>query len=154
MRHYVIIQEEEMFTYLKKLVILLVTGLLLTACGGQESKETVEIQVILTEFGIKSSVTEFEAGVPYRFVVTNAGLVEHEFMVMPPLTQDQKGMHMDMTNLDKMALAMIEGANLQAGNSASFELTFTQPASAGTLEFACHTPGHYEANMKLPIVVQ
>jgi len=143
-----------MFTFVKKLVVLLVTSFLLTACGGEGSKETVEVQVSLTEFGITSSITEFEAGVPYRFVVTNAGLVEHEFMVMPPLTQDQTDMHMDMTNLDKMALAMIEGADLQAGDSASFELTFTQPAGEGALEFACHTPGHYEANMKLPIVVQ
>jgi len=143
-----------MFTHIKKFVILLVAGLLLTACGGQGSKDTVEVQVTLTEFGIKSSVTEFEVGVPYRFVVTNSGVVEHEFMIMSPLTQDQMGMHMDMANLDKMALAMIEGADLQAGNSASFELTFTEPASAGVLEFACHTPGHYEANMKLPIVVQ
>ena len=143
-----------MFRYMKVFVTLLVAGLLLAACGGQGTKDTVEVQVTLTEFGIKSSITEFEVGVPYWFVVTNSGLVEHEFMVMPPLTADQMDMHMDMANLDKMALAMIEGADLQAGNSASFELTFTEPVNAGDLEFACHTPGHYEENMKLPIVVQ
>ncbi len=143
-----------MFSDLRKFVILLVAGLLLTACGGQSPQKPVEVQVTLTEFGIKSSVTEFETGVPYRFVVTNAGVVAHEFMVMPPLASDQMGMHMEMTDLDKMALAMVEAANLQAGNHASFDLTFTKAASAGTLEFACHTPGHYEANMRLPIVVQ
>ena len=143
-----------MFRHVKILTILIVAGLLLAACGGQGTKDTVEVQVTLTEFGIKSSVTEFEVGVPYRFVVTNAGLVEHEFMIMPPLTQDQMGMHMDMANRDKMSLAMIEGADLQAGNSASFDLTFSEPVNTGALEFACHTPGHYEANMKLPIVVQ
>ena len=143
-----------MFRYIKVFATVLVAGLLLAACGGQGTQDTVEVQVTLTEFGIESSVTEFEVGVPYRFVVINAGLVEHEFMIMPPLTQDQMGMHMDMTNLDKMALAMIEGADLQAGNSASFEIMFTEPTSAESLEFACHTPGHYEANMKLPIVVQ
>jgi len=143
-----------MFRYVKIFTTLLVAGLLLAACGGQGTQDTVEVQITLTEFGIRSSITEFQVGVPYRFVVTNAGLVEHEFMIMPPLTQDQMGMHMDMANLDNMALAMIEGADLQAGNSASFELTFTDPASAEALEFACHTPGHYEANMKLPIVVQ
>lgn len=143
-----------MFTYIKKVVMLLIASLLLTACGGQAFKDTSEVQITLTEFGIKSSVTEFEVGIPYRFVVTNAGVVEHEFMIMPPLAQEQTGMHMNMVNLDKMAIAMIEGTNLQAGNSASFELTFAEPADAGALEFACHTPGHYEANMKLPIVVQ
>ncbi len=143
-----------MLRYVKIFSALLVAGLLLAACGGQGTKDTVEVQVTLTEFGIKSSITEFQVGVPYRFVVTNAGLVEHEFMIMPPLSQDQMGMHMDMTNLDKMALAMIEGADLQAGDTASFELTFTEPTSAEALEFACHTPSHYEANMKLRIVVQ
>jgi uncharacterized cupredoxin-like copper-binding protein len=116
-----------MFRYIKVFATVLVAGLLLAACGGQGTKDTVEVQVTLTEFGIQSTITEFQVGVPYRFVVTNAGLVEHEFMIMPPLTQDQMGMHMDMANLDKMALAMIKGADLQAGNSASFELTFTEP---------------------------
>jgi uncharacterized cupredoxin-like copper-binding protein len=63
-------------------------------------------------------------------------------------------MHMDMTSMDEMALAMIDAANLQVGDTASFDLTFTEAASAGALEFACHTPGHYEANMKLPIAVK
>ena len=138
----------------KKFIILLIAGLLLTACSGQKPKNTVDVQVTLTEFGIKSSVTEFETDVPYRFVVTNSGTVEHEFMIMPPLTQDQMGMHMDMTSLDKMALAMIEAADLQPGDTTSFDFTFTEPSIAGTLEFACHTPGHYEANMKLPIIVR
>lgn len=138
----------------KIFIVLIALGLLLTACSAQRSKDTVDIQITLTEFGIQSSVTEFETGTPYRFVVTNAGAVEHEFMIMPPLTQDQMGMHMGMTDLDKMALAMIEAADLQAGSTASFDLTFTEPASAGALEFACHTPGHYEANMRLPIVVK
>ncbi len=143
-----------MFAYLRKFIILLVAGILLTACGGQAPKDTVEVQVTLTEFAIKSSVSEFETGVSYHFVVTNMGTVAHEFMVMPPLTQDQTDMHMDMTSMDKMALAMIEAADLQVGDTASFDLTFTEAASAGTLEFACHTPGHYEANMKLPIAVK
>lgn len=34
------------------------------------------------------------------------------------------------------------------------EYIFTNPAQAGTLEFACHLPGHYEAGMKLAIVVK
>ncbi|MFT3894189.1 MAG: hypothetical protein QM730_21365 [Anaerolineales bacterium] len=146
-----------MFTFRRIVVLLFVAAFLLAACSGQkpgETKQTVNVDVSLTEFGIKSSLTEFETGVPYHFVVTNAGVVEHEFMIMPPLTQDQMGMHMDMTDLDKMALAMVEASNLQAGQTASFDLTFTEPANSGELEFACHTQGHYESNMKLPISVQ
>jgi len=143
-----------MVTFGKNLVLLLIAGLLLSACGGQEARDTTEVQITLTEFGIQSSVTDFQTGIPYHFVVANQGQVEHEFMIMPPLTQDQMSMHMDMVDLDKMALAMVEANELPPGATATFDFTFIEPASAGTLEFACHTPGHYEANMKLPIVVR
>lgn len=139
---------------IKKYLMLIVAILLLAACGGQQPKESVEVQITLTEFGIQSSLTEFETGIPYKFVVTNAGTVEHEFMIMPPLTSEDMGMAMDMGELDEMALAMIPGSELPAGATASIEFTFTKPASADELEFSCHTPGHYEANMRLPITVK
>ena len=141
-----------MFVFKKIFAVLMVAGFLLTACGGQRSSAPVEVQITLTEFTIVSSLTDFEVGVPYHFVVTNAGTVEHEFMIMPPLAKADMGM--GMGSLDDKALAMIAGSDLPAGATASFDYTFTETASAGTLEFACHTPGHYEANMKLPINVQ
>lgn len=143
-----------MFVFRKVFALLMVTGLLLTACSGENAAAPVEVQITLTEFGIESSLTDFEADVPYRFVVTNAGTVEHEFMIMPPLTDDEMGMGMDMGEMDQMALAMIAAADLQPGGTATLEFSFTETASTGALEFACHTPGHYEANMKLPITVK
>lgn len=143
-----------MFVFRKVFALLVVAGLLLTACSGQNNVAPVEVQITLTEFGIQTSLTEFEAGVPYRFVVTNTGTVEHEFMIMPPLTEDEMGMGMDMGEMDQMALAMIAASDLQPGATVSLEFSFTETAPAGTLEFACHTPGHYEANMKLPITVK
>lgn len=138
----------------KIFIVLAAVSLLLTACGGQQSAKTTEVTIRLTEFGIQSSLTEFQTGVPYHFVVTNAGVVEHEFMIMPPLMVDQMGMAMDMGELDEMALAMIPASELSAGKTSSFDYTFIQAAPNGTLEFSCHTPGHYEAGMKLPIVVK
>lgn len=140
-----------MSTFKKVLVVLVAAGFLLTACGGQRA---TEVKITLTEFGIKSSMTEFQTGVPYHFVVTNEGAVEHEMMIMPPLMEDQMGMAMDMEELDKTALAMVEASDLPVGATASFDYTFTEAAPDGTLEFACHTPGHYEAGMKLPIIVK
>ncbi|MFN3742840.1 MAG: hypothetical protein ACK4VW_09250 [Anaerolineales bacterium] len=139
---------------LKKILLLssMVT-LLLAGCGGQKTSSN-EVTITLTDFGIQSSVTEFKVGVPYRFTVTNAGKVPHEFMIMPPLTAEQMSMHMEMEELDKMALAMIGEEDLPPGATKSFEYTFTQPAPAGTLEFACHVSGHYEAGMKLGITVR
>jgi len=141
-------KEMEMFAFKKVLIVLIAAGLLLTACGGQRA---TEVKITLKEFAIESSATDFQVGVPYHFVVTNEGLVEHEIMIMPPLME---GMAMDMEQLDKTALAMIEASKLPAGATASFDYTFTEPASAGTLEFACHTPNHYEQGMKLQITVK
>jgi len=140
-----------MFKFRKVLAVLFFAGLLLTACGGQQ--KVTEVQITVKEFGIESSMTDFQVGVPYHFVVTNAGTVNHEIMIMPPLTKDQMGMGMDMGTMDQMALAMISADSLTPGTTQSFDLTFKDAASAGTLEFACHTTGHYEANMKLPITV-
>jgi len=132
-------------------VVFIAVALVLTACGTPAGGEAKEVEITLSEFGIQSSVTDFEVGVPYHFVVTNTGAVEHEFMVMPPLEQDNMGMAMDMGELDKRALVMVEASELAPGQSASFDYTFTEPATAGSLEFDCHTPGHYEAGMMLPL---
>lgn len=140
-----------MFAPKKVLVVLVAAGLLLTACGGQRA---TEVKITATEFAFESSVTEFQVGVPYHFVVTNAGNVNHEFMIMPPLTEEQMGMGMDMEQMDKMALAMIEEAELTPGKTITLDYAFTEPAPAGTLEFACHIPNHYEQGSKLPITVK
>lgn len=138
----------------KKILLLSsIVTLLLVSCGGQKASSN-EVTITLTDFEIQSSVTEFKTGVSYRFTVTNAGKVAHEFMIMPPLTAEQMSMHMDMAELDKMALAMIREDDLPPGATKSFEYMFTQAAPSGTLEFACHVPGHYEAGMKLSITVK
>jgi len=138
----------------KKLVVILtaVFLLLLTACGSQGSSN--EVKITLTDFGIESSRTSFEVGVPYHFVVTNDGAVNHEIMIMAPLTEDQMMMDMDMEAMDEMALAMIEEDELTPGTTKTLDYTFTEPASTGDLEFVCHVEGHYEAGMKLPITVK
>lgn len=140
-----------MFAFKKVWIVLVVAALLLPACGG--SKAT-EVKITLREFGIESSMTDFRTGVPYHFVVTNAGAVEHELMLMPPIATDSMGMAMNMEDMDKTALAMIPASDLPTGATASFDYTFTEAASEGSLEFACHTPGHYEVGMKLPITVK
>jgi uncharacterized cupredoxin-like copper-binding protein len=142
---------EEKLMFWKKIVTLVAAALLLAACSGRGGNETVEVQVALTEFGFESSVTDFKVGVPYRFVVTNEGAVNHEIMIIAPLTEESSGM--DMHELDETALAMIEEDELPPGATVSFDYTFKETAPAGSLEFACHTPGHYEAGMKLPITV-
>ena len=137
----------------KFIVLLLAPTLVLVACGGTAStgNKPVEVKVTLSEFAIQSSITDFQVGVPYHFVVTNAGEEPHEIMLMEPM-ENSTGMSME--EMDSMALAHVEEDDLPAGGTATFDYTFTQPTASGELEFACHIQGHYESGMKLPITVE
>jgi uncharacterized cupredoxin-like copper-binding protein len=148
---------KEQNMYQRKIILtILIAGFLvplLVACGGGSSASNgpVDVQVALSEFKFESSLTTFKVGVPYHFIVTNNGTVPHELMIMKPM---ETPAGMDMEEMDKMALALIEEDDLPVGATATLDYTFTEPAASGELEFACHTPGHYEAGMKLPIIVE
>jgi uncharacterized cupredoxin-like copper-binding protein len=124
------------------------TVLLLAACSGTGSNGTVNVTVSLSEFKIESSITTFKVGVPYHFEITNNGTVTHEFMIAPVPPQGSGS-----TSPTPVPLAMVDASQLQPGQTATLDYTFTQTADAGTLEFACHLPGHYEAGMHTPIIV-
>jgi uncharacterized cupredoxin-like copper-binding protein len=142
------------FQHIARFVPLMVLAVaVLAACGGGGAASgggPVQVQVTLTDFKIDSSLTTFSVGVPYHFVVTNKGAVAHEFAIMPP----EQGTQGSDTQLPSTALAGILGKDLTPGATKTLDYTFTQAAPAGSLEFACHLPGHYEAGMHTPIVVQ
>ncbi len=143
-----------MYRWNKQLVlliaILLVASVGLSACSGSASagNKPVDVQVSLTEFKIDSSLTTFEVGVPYHFTVTNNGSVAHDFAIIPPNSEQ-----LSAEQVSEMALVSISGEDLPAGATKELDYTFTQPYPSGSLEFACHLPGHYEAGMHEPIVV-
>ncbi|GMQ84977.1 MAG: hypothetical protein BMS9Abin07_0542 [Acidimicrobiia bacterium] len=119
-----------------------------------EAEEVVDadgvivVSVTLTDFAIDMSRTDFEAGVSYRFVVTNDGSVPHELMFSSPVEPGA----MDMEEMDEMAIAVFSDEDLAAGATAEQTFSFPVAGEAG-LESACHLPGHYEAGMMMPIVV-
>ena len=179
-----------------------ISALALTACGGtntlpmgDESPRTedvservasentsgaVDVYVTVSEFSFQSSITTFEVGVPYRFIVTNEGMMAHELMIIPKLDEsvtgivagsgsmmgsgnDNSGMgigsmmgagNTNMEAIDEFALAMVEDDELYPGATVIFEYTFAESADFGELEFSCYLPGHYESGMVLPITVQ
>jgi len=134
------------------ITVFLASSLLLSACGPSTNPDgSVNVKVTLRDFGIDSSLTKFEVGVPYHFTITNEGAVNHELMIMEPM---MPGMDMSMEEMDAMALAYVEEDELPAGATQTLDYTFTEPAPAGSLELVCHIEGHYEAGMVLPITVQ
>ena len=132
-----------------KAVLGIGLGVSLAACG---PKEPEKVEVKLTEFTIESSRTDFQTGIPYQFEITNEGAIEHEFMIMPAVGEGS--MTMEMGELDNTALAMVEADKLPPGATQTVTLTFDNPASPGSLEFACHVKGHYEQSMRMPITVR
>jgi len=132
--------------------LFIVSSLLLSACGPSVNADgSVDVNVTLTDFGIESSVTNFQVGTLYHFIITNEGQVNHELMIMEPM---MAGSNMTMEEMDAMALAYVEEDELTPGATQRLDYTFTEPVPSGSLEFSCHTPGHYEAGMKLPITVE
>jgi uncharacterized cupredoxin-like copper-binding protein len=121
----------------------------LTACGGSTASSGPKtVQVTLSEYKITSSVTTFAPGTPYHFVVTNNGKASHELMIMP-MGMNMQGMSMD--DMHKAALHMID--NVTPGETQAFDYTFAASMMGQSFEFACHLPGHYEAGMRLPMMV-
>lgn len=141
-----------------RIVVLLATFVgLLAACSSAQASSKggpVDVQIKLSEMKIESSLTTFSMGVPYRFVVTNAGALSHEIMITPTTISGEMISSMSMEQLDQMALARIDADDLSPGATKTFDYTFTKPAPAGMLEFACYVPGHYEAGMRAAITVQ
>jgi len=128
------------------------TSLIISACGPSTNPDgSVNVNVTLTDFRIDSSLVSFEVGVPYHFIITNEGQVNHELMIMEPM---MAGMNMTMEEMDAMALAHVEEEDLTPGATRTLDYTFTEPAPSGSLEFSCHIEGHYEAGMVLPITVK
>lgn len=131
--------------------LIAIAGLVLAGCSGGSSggNQPVTVQVTLTDFKIDSSLTTFSVGVPYHFVITNKGSVAHELVIMPPASDPAT-----MEASRKMALVTVTQQDLPSGGSKTVDYTFATAAPDGTLEFACHVTGHYEAGMHAPIVVK
>ncbi len=134
------------------LACLVIVSTTLAACapsgGGSSGGGGTTVQVTLTDFKIDSSLTTFSVGTPYHFVITNKGATAHEFYIMPPAdasTADSK---------KSQAVVAVTQNDLPAGGTKTVDYTFTAAAPDGTLEMACHVPGHYEAGMHLAITVK
>ena len=138
--------------YPRTFVGLLVITALLGACSQQQPGSATDVKVTLTDFGVVSSSTQFTAGIPYTFTITNEGLVPHEFMFIPPVMAGMADMHGEATH--NTALIEVDERQLPPGATYTLSYTFPESAAGIDLEMACHTPGHYEAGMRLPITVQ
>ena len=137
---------------------LIAFSLILSACGASSPSTnpdgSINVNVTLTDFGIDSSVIEFEAGKIYRFTITNEGAINHEFVIAQPLMEGKE--HSDEMEMDMMhegLVVEVEADELPPGATVTVDVTFPDHVDEA-LEFACHTEGHYEAGMRSPITMK
>jgi uncharacterized cupredoxin-like copper-binding protein len=92
---------------------------------------------------------EATAGETVTFVVTNAGQAVHEFTLGDAAMQRE---HAEaMAHMPSgMAHELPNSIAIQPGETKRLSWQFGQ---AGTLEYACHEPGHYDAGMRGQITV-
>lgn len=107
----------------------------------------VRVPVRMFEMGYEPAEIRVPAG-PVIFVVSNDGVVAHEFFVGPEAAQRHHRDEMiagdDQPHHQDIALT------LGPGESGELALYFR---TAGETFVGCHVPGHYEAGMQARIVI-
>jgi len=107
-----------------------------------------QVDITLADNTIDSSLTTFQVGMPYTFVITNTGRHGHNFNISTPVSI--------AGSLDAAlasALLAVKQSELGPGASVTVEYTFPDSAVGQPLEFSCLIRMHYQDGMLLGITV-
>ena len=107
-----------------------------------------QIDITLVDNKVQSPVTTFQVGVPYTFVITNAGQRGHNFNINTPVSETGS-----LEAALQTALLAVPQSELGPGASVTVEYTFPAEAAGKNLEFSCLIRMHYQMGMLLPITV-
>jgi uncharacterized cupredoxin-like copper-binding protein len=128
------------------------------ACGGSAASEApsapptgagdgTRVEVRLRDsFRIEPGDFSVPAGVPVTFVVTNGGVLDHEFFVGDEAAQAEH----DKAMLSGGTSDGPNGVGVGPGDTKELTITFD---AAGSLLAGCHIPGHYAGGMKTSLTV-
>ncbi len=148
------------------LFLVLVPILLASACGTAASNTQAapttspaaqapsssgsgtQVTVTLGDNTIASSLTTFQAGVPYTFILKNTGNHAHNFNISTPVSVTGSE-----DNSLASALLAVTQDKLPIGGGTTVQYTFPASAVGMQLEFSCLIKRHYEDGMRLAITV-
>lgn len=108
-----------------------------------DAARTVEITTLDT-MAFEPDSIDVAAGETVTFVVTNSGQAVHEFTLGDAAMQQEHADEMGHMP-GGMAHDLPNSITLQPGETKSLTWRF---GDAGSLEYACHEPGHYGAGMR------
>jgi uncharacterized cupredoxin-like copper-binding protein len=120
---------------------------------GEATEATRVVEMTMRELDTGEMVFEpndlsFASGETVRFVITNAGLAEHEF-VLDSIEKNAEHKAL-MERFPEMEHDDPNAVRLEPGETEEIVWTFSK---AGGFEFACLLPGHYESGMHGPVSV-
>jgi uncharacterized cupredoxin-like copper-binding protein len=116
--------------------------------GGSGSTRSNQVDVTLADNTITSSLTTFQVGVPYTFVIKNNGNHLHNFNIAQPVSVTGS----EDASLSSALLAVTQD-KLPIGGGTTVQFTFPASAVDMQLEFSCLIRRHYEDGMRLAITV-
>lgn len=107
-----------------------------------QASRTVEVDMFDT-MRFKPETIDAKQGETIRFLVKNSGKVRHEMVIGTP--QELKEHYAMMMKMPGMEHADENMLTVDPGKTGELVWQFTR---AGTVDFACLQPGHYDAGMK------
>ena len=137
---------------LKRVLVILVSSVLLTACVSQASQPATELTVEMTDFAYTPSSLTVPAGQPVTLTLNNTGNVEHDFVVetievetevMQDNGSNAHHAHGAEQNYDLHISA-------RPGETSIVRVTIAKP---GSYKVICSVEGHKEAGMIGELIV-
>jgi uncharacterized cupredoxin-like copper-binding protein len=117
--------------------------------GAVAPADSARIDVTLTDaLRIEPASMQVAVGEPVTFVVTNAGVLPHEFVVGDEAVQQEH--ETTMQGMGSMTHDEPNAIGLEPGETKELTMTFSEP---GETLAGCHIPGHYPAGMWATITV-
>lgn len=148
--------------------VLAVAIFVMLMAGSAESAQRQGVTVVMDEYSFNPSTLTLSVGSRVEITLTNQGRLPHEFMVYPAdpnMPAEREAMH-EWAEANSMFKGMeitveVEGNTFKAGEltevmvkpGSRVTLRFV-PTRAGTFEFACRIPGHYEQGQKGRLIVR
>src|SRR3990172_1047506 len=102
------------------------------------AENNTKVDITLGDNTIDSSLTAFQVGVPYTFVITNTGKHSHNFNIAQPVSVAGS-----LNAALQTALLSVPKDQLGSGTQVTIQYTFPDTATSMQLEFSCLITRHY-----------
>ncbi|HXF82848.1 MAG TPA: multicopper oxidase domain-containing protein [bacterium] len=137
--------------------------------AGAVAAPAQKLTLTMTDFQFAPKAVALKLGTVVELVVVNKGAIQHEFMLYTFPRSMAMNMDMDKYGAENTYFkdigpvevvypgkkpatsSRLERVMVDPGQSVTIRFTAKK---AGTFEFACHIPGHYEAGMKGTLAVK